>query len=307
MKHLHQFGREALAPSNDLAARLNGNYGRLEDRLRVSGWARYSLADLPYPPWLLDEFERFAKLALLDLPADRDDPTRQRRRRYGRFLWIPSLGVLLPVAREVDVAGAIVTHFVQGADFQPELGGKVREFGALTEPIFRSPVLRALIEADWRVARRADVLPESTVYLVGAHIQKLQPRRQKKSNITPNTTHRDGELATFVHMLDVRNVIGGWNAVTMLDGVGHHPSELAPSRVLARFTLKDVGAGFVVDDRKVGHFLEGVRLEDPAQPGHRATLLIDFCPARWLLSNESPPTAEAGAVTRLTVGGGRIA
>lgn len=287
MKHIQNFDGEVTpAPNAALAANLTAGYRRVEEKLRTQGWAEYDLADLPYPPWLVDEFPAFAKLALRDLRPDPDDKTGQRNRRYGRYLWIPSLDTLLPIARDSGNPDEIVTHYVQGADFQPEHGGRVRKFAALTEPVFTSAVLRALIEADFRVAREAEVLPESTVYLVGVHVQQLAPKRRGKSVITPDIAHRDGELATFVHMVEVVNVKGGWNAVTTLEGVGHHPLSLPSEQVLARFALSEPGAGFVVDDRKVGHFVEGVSRANPALPGHRTTILIDFCPVKWVVSTD---------------------
>jgi hypothetical protein len=286
MRHAYNFGGGAPSKSSALATELNACYGDVERQLRRSGWASYTLADLPFPPWRLEGFPDFARVALADLPADPYDKTGQRKRRYGRFLWAPSASQLTPIAREIDAVGALVTYFVQGADYQPEMGGRNRKFAALTEPVLTSPVLRALIEADWRVARRAGVLPDSTVYLVGVHIQKLEPQGTSKAVITPNTCHRDGELATFVHLMEIENVVGGWNAVTTLDGVGRHPAELSPAQRLGRLMLTEPGSGFVVDDRKVAHFVEGVSLIDQSQPGHRTTMLIDFCPAKWVLSND---------------------
>lgn len=287
VKHSKDFdSRESAAPSSALIQDLNLTHDRLVERLRSDGFARYDLTELPFAPWLVHEVPAFLELAQKDLVPDADDETGQRTRRYGRFLYCPSLGMLRPVARDVDETGSIVTYYVQGADFQPEQGGKKRKFAALTERVTTSPVLRALIEADWRVARRADVLPESTVYLVGVHVQRLAPKSGGKAVVTPDTTHRDGELATFVHMAGVENILGGWNAVSTLDGVGRHPSELAPRQKLAQFTLKEPGSGFVVDDRRVGHFLEGVSRLNARRTAHRTTILIDFCPVKWIVSTD---------------------
>ena len=286
MRHAYNFGGGAPSKSTALATELNSCYEDVERQLRRAGWAAYTLADLPFPPWRLDEYSDFARLVLADLPPDPYDRTGQRKRRYGRFLWCPSADQLVPIARENDSTRSIVTYFAQGADYQPEMGGRNRKFAALTEPVMNAPVLRALVHADWRLARRAEVLPDCTVYLVGVHVQKLEPQGAGKAVITPNSIHRDGELTTFVHMVEIENIVGGWNAVTTLDGIGRHPSDLAPGQLLGRLMLTEPGSGFVVDDKKVGHFVEGVSLVDRNRPGHRTTILIDFCPAKWVLSND---------------------
>lgn len=286
MRHAYNFGGGSPSKSTALATELNCCYDEIEREFRRSGWVQYTAADLPFPVWLLDEYPAFAQLALQDLPCDPYDKTGQRKRRYGRFLWAPSADQLTPIAREMDGSRTIITHFIQGADYQPEMGGMDRVLAALTEPIVTSPVLRALIKADWRVAYRAGVLPGSSVYLVGVHVQKLEPNGAAKAVITPNTSHRDGELATFVHMVEIENVVGGWNAITTLDGVGYHPSELASEQLIGKLMLTELGSGFAVDDRKVGHFVEGVSLIDRNRPGHRTTILIDFCPVKWVLSND---------------------
>jgi hypothetical protein len=287
MKHDLEFGFGYPNPgSGAFAEQLNRGQERVEGQLRDNGWARFGLSDLPFPTWLIGDFQHFVRAALDDLPPDPYDPSGQRRRRYGRFLWIPSQDLLIPVCRDIEHLG-IFTSYVQGSEFQPEHGDEVRRFAALSEAVMTSRVLRALVAADYRVAVRAGVIPEAAVYLVGIHDQRLEPQGKRKAVITPDVSHRDGEPVTFVHMLDVANITGGWNAVTTLKGVGKHPSDLPRDDLLAKFMLHEPGSGFVVDDRKVGHFVEGVALIDRDLPGNRTTLLIDFCPPKWVVSNEN--------------------
>jgi hypothetical protein len=75
-------------------------------------------------------------------------------------------------------------------------------------------------------------------------------------------------------------VAGGENVIGTLAAANRHPAEVSESEILARFTLEKPWEGYVVDDCRVSHFVDVVRLVDAsAGCGWRTVLLIDFTPA----------------------------
>jgi hypothetical protein len=256
--------------------------------LREKGWAKFDLADLPFAKWHAKGFEAFGIRVAASLPPDPYDPTGRRHRRYSVFFWSPKADLLMPVSREFGEDGLPVTPYLQGDEYQTEFGNEVRWFPALEEWLLQSSILGGLIRADGMVARRAGVLPDAPGFYVGVHAIALVPGVDGPAVITPNEIHCDGEPVTFVHLLRRRNVTGGWNVVADRAALGRHPDEVDPALLHARFSLTMPGEGFVVDDRRVAHFVEGVALRDSALPGERTVLLIDLCPARRVLSHELP-------------------
>lgn len=272
--------------ASELVRALRERQMQVSKQLSKEGWCSFDLEDLPIEAWRQPAFGKFFKLCTSDLLPDPYDPSGQRFRRYGKLLYQPDNDILVPIEREYDSLGAAKSTLLQGSDYQPEHGDQGRRLPAIVDPVLSSPELRALILADLRVGRWSGVVPHSAAYLVSVHIQRLEPMGTDESVITPNLSHRDGEVSTFVHLLERINVTGGLNGVTTLDGVGYEPRRVPRNEVLTEFELDKVGSGFAVDDRRVGHFLEGVRLEDPTRYGCRTAMLIDFSPSRWVYSNE---------------------
>lgn len=57
---------------------------------------------------------------------------------------------------------------------------------------------------------------------------------------------------------------------------GMPATSLAPSQVIDRFVLLNPLQGWVVDDRRVSHYVSPVEVVTGAIEGHRTVLLIDF-------------------------------
>lgn len=254
--------------------------------LAAQGSARFHLFDTAFPEYLHESFMAFACELPTRLRPDPYDPSGLRYRRYVSLIYVPDSGGLTPMGRSHDDEKGPKARYFQPAAYQPEEGDHVRTLDSLTEQQIASPVLSGVVATDFRIARNSGLLPVCPAYIVGVHFICLRPLGRKLAAVTPNTIHRDGELLTFAHLIGKWNVRGGWNAITRKDNVDRHPSELPDDEILTRFTLEEPGESYVVDDRKVAHFVEGVGLEDVDQSGHRTVALIDFSPLRRVRSND---------------------
>lgn len=254
--------------------------------LAADGFARFHVLGTAYPEYLHRLLLLFAQNLRASLQPDPYDKSGLRHRLYSAMLYLPDRNLLTPMGRGYDSADRPTASYFQPAAYQPEEGDNVRALASLTEAQLASPALTELVAADYRIALHSGVLPACPAYGVGIHLIALEPKGRQLAAVTPNTIHRDGEPVTFAHLMGKRNVHGGWNAITRPEHVNRHPSELPDSEILARFTLDEPGESYVVDDRTVAHFVEGVGLQNLDEPGHRTVALIDFSPMRRARSND---------------------
>jgi hypothetical protein len=254
--------------------------------LADQGAACFDLIDTAFPDYLKADFLAFADEIPKTLQADPYDASGLRRRRYACFAYFPDRALLIPRGRRFDRLGLPKSRYFQPAAYQPEEGNNVRTFDSLTESQLGSSVLSGLVATDFRIACHSGCLPDCPEYWVGIHFICLEPQGRQLAAVSPNSIHRDGELLTFAHLIGKRNVHGGWNAITGMSSVDKHPSELRQEEVLMRFTLEEAGQSYVVDDRQVAHFVEGVGLQNTDEWGHRTVALIDFSPVRRVRSDD---------------------
>lgn len=252
--------------------------------LRDHGFARVNILTIAVAPWHVSTVPLFLQKVGSKLLPDPYDLTGTRKRSYARFVWVAETGALVPVGRNFDSADQPVTSYSQDAVVQTEFGNVLRVFPGMRESIASSPILRSIVQADGAMAIQSGVLFPSLAYLVGIHIIKLQPNASEPAVITPDEIHRDGEPVTFAHLIERSNCHGGENFITSLDAVGKRPGDVAPENIYSRLTLFEPGDSFVVDDKRVGHYVSPVARVAPNQSGHRTIMLVDFCPLRPELS-----------------------
>lgn len=252
--------------------------------LRDNGFTRMNILQIAVAPWHVATIPLFLQKAGSKLPPDPYDVTGMRKRSYARFAWVAETGALMPVGRNFDSADQPITGYSQGAAVQTEFGNVHRVFPGIRESVASSPILRSIVNADGAMAIQSGVLFPSLAYLVGIHIIKLQPNASAPAVITPDEIHRDGEPVTFAHLIERSNCDGGENFITSLDAVGKRPGEVAAKDIYSRLTLFQPGDSFVVDDKRVGHYVSPVSRISPNQSGHRTIMLVDFCPLRPELS-----------------------
>jgi hypothetical protein len=115
--------------------------------------------------------------------------------------------------------------------------------------------------------------------IVGVHIIQLLARAGTPAVSSPDALHRDGEPWTWAFLLKRHHVTGGENIIAVPEAANQHPSKVAEANILDRFRLKKPYEGWVVDDRKVSHYVSPVAVTSGQDTGWRTILLIDFTPA----------------------------
>jgi hypothetical protein len=168
-----------------------------------------------------------------------------------------------------------ITYYQQQGSFNPEHAGERRGFASLTELQSSNAFLRRLIlgyflTLPWTAHGRV---------LVGAHLVEFLVRPGYSVVSSPVNIHQDGEPFTFGMLVARADVTGGENIIATPDSCGKSPDEIPSANIRARFTLDKPLQGWVVDDRKVGHYVSPVAVEQDAAVGRRTMLLIDFTPA----------------------------
>lgn len=249
---------------------------QIRDKLEISGYAFLSgekftmSSDVEQSLGsLINSFE--------DLPVDPYDHEGLRHRRYGRFLYIPWQDALLEQPAIIKDDGRRVVEYVQPLSFNSEHGGKRRPFTPL-HPVTRHNIaLLELIRFDfWSLPIPKDWA--GMPITVGVHQVSLRPSNGKNAVSSPNHFHQDGEPFTYVHLMERRNVDGGFNYIGSPELSGFHPSEVKRNLIKEYFLLESFLDSFVVHDKMVSHYvgevMEGNGLGEPI----RAALLIDFTP-----------------------------
>lgn len=212
-----------------------------------------------------------------DLPPDQYDETELRKRRYGRFVYIPWADVLLEQPSVVDTNGITVVEYFQPLSLNSVDGGKRRPFTPLHAATRSNRALRELIRFDyWSLPERRDWL--GMPITVGVHQISMMPNSSRHAVSSPDHLHQDGEPFTYVHLIRRENVAGGMNYVAGPQCAGFHPRELEQDAILAKFTLEGCLDSFVVDDSMVSHHVDEVFCIKGQQEARRDVFLIDFTP-----------------------------
>lgn len=165
-----------------------------------------------------------------------------------------------------------VSTYIQAATINPEQGGKPRAFAPFSAMQRFNPFLGALIKKCYRG------LPwEATDSLiVGAHVIQLVARPGMPAASSPDYLHCDSEPYTWAFLLERCRVDGGENLIAVPKVANQHPSTVADSDILERFTLEQPFDGWVVNDKLVSHYVSPVSVAENETVGWRTILLIDF-------------------------------
>jgi hypothetical protein len=177
------------------------------------------------------------------------DGGRYRLRRFGRFR-LHHLG--LTPDRDNSI--------YQELKDNPLNGGVRRFFAPLTEPLWQSPFLRALILQD---ARTVGLDWQQQDWHVGVHCVRILARPNEPGKPTPEGVHRDAERYTVQHLIARQSVRGGvFSAYDQHKRPVFHWLQLQPWDTL-------FFCGSTWHSATPIHSDEG---------GHRDILLIDFDP-----------------------------
>ena len=192
-----------------------------------------------------------------DLPPDAflKDGGRYRRRRHGCFTVQPG-GAVQAVPHRA--------HW-QPVEYNALHGGIERWFEPLAPQLAVSSVWQRLLLA---LAAQADALcgalPQSTPWFVEAHPFRIDTT-DGIGRPTPEGAHRDGVDLVVVVLVARVGIKGGETRVFEAQG----PAGL-------RFTLTEPWSALLLDDARVIHESTPIQPLDPAQGGHRDTLVLTF-------------------------------
>lgn len=192
-----------------------------------------------------------------DLPGDAYLPSggKYRRRRYGRFRFVPRSGELTPLPH-VD--------YFQSADINRVTGGIIRKFGPILEGTFANPFLRELIRFDF------DQFPlglaeRQSVWEVQAHLIRVTASAEEPGHPTPEGIHRDGAEYVSVHLAELLNARGG--DVSIYDD---------DRRLLASFRLENIMDCYLFQDASLWHQASAISPVDAAHQAVRGILTFDY-------------------------------
>jgi hypothetical protein len=257
-------------PSADAAV------SEVADRLVRDGFVRIDAsfvgADTGELAFARDQFAQGVEI----VPPDTHTDKPGRNRRYGTFLLTPWNGALEFVPPVWDASRMdFVARYLQSASINPEQQGQSRGFAPLTPELANNIFLRATIQRCFRA------LPWNTPgpVFAGVHVIQLVANPGVLGVSSPDALHRDGEPFTWAFLLERHGVTGGENVIAAPELANSHPSDAPPDKILARFTLDKPFEGWVVDDKRVSHYVSPVAVEDGFEHGVRTILLIDFTPA----------------------------
>ncbi|MFK4492405.1 2OG-Fe dioxygenase family protein [Bradyrhizobium sp. USDA 336] len=249
---------------------------RVSTELARTGYARLDAAFFTGEGPDGDAARRKFAESCCDLPPDEHGLGANRYRRHGLFIVFPWNGTMVPIPSHWDEAGRrFVSHYLQSAGANPEHQGKVRSFAPLTEEQRNSSFLQKVIWSCLHVTPLRNV-PQPVA--VGCHIVRLVAKPGSPAMASPNCIHQDHEPFTFAALIERRGVIGGENLIAAPEAANQHPDEVERSAIIARFTLEHPWDGWVVDDKKVSHYLSPVEIAAGYDEGHRLILLVDFTP-----------------------------
>lgn len=211
-----------------------------------------------------------------ELPRDEQPGNHNRYRRYGTLILLPWSWTLEAVPPIWDAEKKkFVSFYIQSSQLNPEYGGQQRSFAPLTDEQANSKFLRHAIMTSFRAIRWQH--PNQPV-AVGVHLIKLVATLELPGVSSPDLIHRDGEPYTIAALIDRHGVTGGENLITVPEVANKHPSEIKNDAILERFTLDRAWDGWIVDDKRVAHYVSPVHVAEGHQSGERTVILIDFAP-----------------------------
>jgi hypothetical protein len=178
-----------------------------------------------------------------------------RRRRYGRFSWLPTSKELAPLAPEPY--------------FQPEAensyaGGVEREFAPLLKDTAQNPFLHAIVSSTFAcLPLTAD--QRRTNWEVRIHQIRIIATPDEPGLPAPEGIHQDGTDFLTLHLVRRRNIGGGETRIYDLNG-----------QVIGIHTMREPLDSLILEDPRIMHGVTPVYSADCTTPGTRDLLGVDF-------------------------------
>jgi hypothetical protein len=159
------------------------------------------------------------------------------------------------------------TPYVQLKKYNTTIGGQPREYAPLPLAIAGSIGVRKMI------AHHLYYLPLSKVgtkYLVNVHLIRFAAAPGRPCDMSPPGLHKDREKYIATHLVGRCGAQGGEVVITDND-----------KEEMDRFTMRESGECYVVDDDRIWHMLTPVAVLEGNQYAYRDTLAFDMLPEGW--------------------------
>jgi hypothetical protein len=178
-----------------------------------------------------------------------------RRRRYGRYSWLPAQDALTPLPNE---------PYFQPEDENPYAGGVTREFAPLLPDTVENPFLHALVRLTFAclpiaAGRRA------TSWEVRVHQIRIVGLPGEPGFPAPEGIHQDGTDFLTLHLVRRRNVVGADTTIYDLD-----------RKPITTHTMLEPLDSFILEDPRVFHGVTPVYSADGRTAGTRDVVGVDF-------------------------------
>ncbi|HWT04599.1 MAG TPA: 2OG-Fe dioxygenase family protein [Xanthomonadales bacterium] len=232
----------------------------LADDVRATVGAR-GFAVVPGDLYRIPELrDRWAALSddwnHLEIDAYMADGGRYRRRRFGRFAFVPATAQLQRLPHATVFQSREVNGFAGGID---------RDFAPLRESTFGDAALLALIRFDFGCFEVPDATMLTDTWEVWVHQIRIDAAGSDGVSPAPEGTHHDGHDFIAMHLVTRNNIAGGLNHI-------YDNGERPVHACMLRNPLDTIYA----DDHRVMHAVDPIRPLDAARPSYRDILIIDY-------------------------------
>jgi len=184
------------------------------------------------------------------------DGGRYRRRRFGRFFFLPATGEITRLQHAPVFQSMTVNGFA---------GGIQRDFAPLREATFDNACLLDLIRFDFACFEVPLPAMLSEPWEIWIHQIRIEVRGNGVGLPAPEGVHHDGHDFIAMHLIGRANVTGGRSII--YDNDQHE---------LQAFLLEAPFDTIYADDHRVMHNVDPIRAADELAPAERDVLIIDF-------------------------------
>jgi hypothetical protein len=192
----------------------------------------------------------------LEIDAYMSDKGRYRRRRYGRFFFVPATSEVQRLKHAPVFQSKSVNGFA---------GGIQRDFAPLRESTFANPALLALIRRDFSPNQAPSASQRAEPWEVWVHQIRIETTIDDVGYPAPEGIHHDGHDFIAMHLVKKDNVRGGTSMI--------YDNDRKP---LYSCMLERPLDTIYADDHRVMHNVEPIEALSPDRPAKRDVLILDY-------------------------------
>jgi hypothetical protein len=178
-----------------------------------------------------------------------------RRRRYGRYYWLPDCDLLVGLPHD---------FYFQPIDENAYAGGIVRNFAPISPETVNNSFLSALVRCTFACLPLSPGKRRET-WEVRIHQIRIVATPDAPGFPAPEGIHRDGTDFLTLHLMGRKNVVGGESTIYDLD-----------RSPIQSFTMLEALDSLILDDQRVMHGVTPVHSADGRAIGTRDLLGLDF-------------------------------